>query len=145
LSRSDPAGAQLSTYAFPNELRVDELLVRHTSEDDIDVIAPAFRDPAIGQAEVGQAPKRDVLPSRVGRPHGEASHDRVSFSYQVLDDEPALWNCAYQAGEHPLEGREVGAHRTVLVVRSKQFVEQSDIATGQYLRHEPADDGFVLI
>jgi RimJ/RimL family protein N-acetyltransferase len=55
VSRSDPAGAQLSTYAFPDELRVDELLVRHTSEDDIDVIAPAFRDPAIGP-EAGLPP-----------------------------------------------------------------------------------------
>jgi RimJ/RimL family protein N-acetyltransferase len=30
MSRSDPVGAQLSTYAFPEELRVDELLVRRT-------------------------------------------------------------------------------------------------------------------
>ena len=55
MSRSDPAGAQLSTYAFPTQLRVDELLVRYTREDDIDAIAPAFHDPAIGP-EAGLPP-----------------------------------------------------------------------------------------
>ena len=48
MSRSDPAAAQLSTYAFPIELRVDELLVRLPVDADVDAIAPVFRDPAIG-------------------------------------------------------------------------------------------------
>ena len=42
-----PAG-QMSTYRFPDELRVDELLLRGPIESDIETIAPAFRDPAVG-------------------------------------------------------------------------------------------------
>jgi RimJ/RimL family protein N-acetyltransferase len=53
--RSDPAAAQLSTYRFPDELRVDELLVRAPTEDDVERIAPAFQDPAVG-GEAGMPP-----------------------------------------------------------------------------------------
>jgi RimJ/RimL family protein N-acetyltransferase len=75
VSRSDHAAAQLSTYAFPAELRIDELLVRPTSEDDIDVIAPAFRDPEIGpeagvppfDAETLRTVMREQLPQLVAR------------------------------------------------------------------------------
>ena len=45
----------MSTYSFPPELRVDELLARPPVEDDIDAIAPVFRDPAIG-GEAGMPP-----------------------------------------------------------------------------------------
>lgn len=55
LSQSSPASAQLSTYAFPEELRVDELLVRAPVEADVDAIAPAFRDPNVG-GEAGLPP-----------------------------------------------------------------------------------------
>lgn len=48
MSRSNHAAGQISTYRFPDELRVDELLVRGPVESDIDTIAPAFRDPAVG-------------------------------------------------------------------------------------------------
>jgi RimJ/RimL family protein N-acetyltransferase len=48
MSRSNHAAGQMSTYRFPDELRVDELLVRGPAESDIDTIAPAFRDPAVG-------------------------------------------------------------------------------------------------
>jgi len=48
MSRSSYAAGQISTYRFPDELRVDELLVRGPLESDIDTIAPAFRDPAVG-------------------------------------------------------------------------------------------------
>jgi RimJ/RimL family protein N-acetyltransferase len=48
MSRSDQATGQISTYRFPDELRVDELLVRGPVDSDIDTIAPAFRDPAVG-------------------------------------------------------------------------------------------------
>jgi RimJ/RimL family protein N-acetyltransferase len=53
--RSDPAAARFSTYTFPEELRVDELLLREPRDADIDVIAPAFLDPAIG-GEAGLPP-----------------------------------------------------------------------------------------
>jgi RimJ/RimL family protein N-acetyltransferase len=48
MTRSNHATGQMSTYRFPDELRVDELLVRGPVESDIDTIAPAFRDPAVG-------------------------------------------------------------------------------------------------
>ena len=48
MSGSDQVAAQLSTYAYPDELRVDELLLRQPVDADIDVIAPAFRDPMVG-------------------------------------------------------------------------------------------------
>jgi RimJ/RimL family protein N-acetyltransferase len=48
MSRSNHAAGQISTYRFPDQLRVDELLVRGPEESDIDTIAPAFRDPAVG-------------------------------------------------------------------------------------------------
>ena len=48
MSRSDHATGQMSTYRFPDELRVDELLLRDPIESDIETIAPAFRDPAVG-------------------------------------------------------------------------------------------------
>ena len=55
MSRADPASAQLSTYAFPAELQVDELVLRAPTESDIDAIAPAFGDPDVG-GEAGLPP-----------------------------------------------------------------------------------------
>ena len=55
MSRADPATGQLSTYAFPAELRVDELWLRAPTGADVDTIAPAFRDPEIG-GEAGLPP-----------------------------------------------------------------------------------------
>ena len=75
MSRSNPAAAELSTYAFPTELRVDELLVRLPDDADIDAIAPVFRDPAIGgeaglppwDAETLRRVMREQLPELVAR------------------------------------------------------------------------------
>ena len=39
---------QLSSYNFPDELHVDDLVIRGLVDDDIDTIAPAFMDPAVG-------------------------------------------------------------------------------------------------
>ena len=55
MSRSDPAAAQLSTYAFPIQLQVDELLLRAPADADVDTIAPAFRDLRVG-GEAGLPP-----------------------------------------------------------------------------------------
>jgi RimJ/RimL family protein N-acetyltransferase len=55
MSRSDHSAAQLSTFTFPEVLRVDELLLRGPSEGDIDTVAPAFLDPAVG-GEAGLPP-----------------------------------------------------------------------------------------
>lgn len=48
MSRSDQTTGQMSTYRFPDELRADEFLLRSPIESDIETIAPAFRDPAVG-------------------------------------------------------------------------------------------------
>ena len=75
MSRSDPAAAQLSTYTFPQELRVDELFMRPVREEDVPVMAPAFRDPEIG-TEAGIPPfdeatlrvvLREQLPAMIAR------------------------------------------------------------------------------
>jgi RimJ/RimL family protein N-acetyltransferase len=75
VSRSERASAQMSTYTFPETLRVDELLLRAPTEVDVDVIAPAFRDPAVGgeaslppwDAEMLRTVMRDQLPQMVAR------------------------------------------------------------------------------
>ncbi len=55
MSRADQTNAQLSTYTFPDEVRVDELLLRAPRQEDIDAVAPAFRDPDVG-GEAGLPP-----------------------------------------------------------------------------------------
>jgi len=75
VSRADPASAQLSTYAFPAELRVDELVLRPPTEADVDAIAPAFRDPDVGgeaglppwDAETLRRAVREQLPQMIAR------------------------------------------------------------------------------
>jgi len=48
VTRSDPTTGQLSGYRFPEEVRVDELLLRAPLDGDIDLVAPAFLDPEVG-------------------------------------------------------------------------------------------------
>ena len=75
MSRSDAAAAQFAAYAFPLELRVDELLIRVLADADVEAIAPAFRDPAIGgeaglppwDAETLRRVMREQLPELVAR------------------------------------------------------------------------------
>jgi RimJ/RimL family protein N-acetyltransferase len=55
MSRSDASRMQLSSYRFPDELRVDEFLVRVPVEADVEEIAPAFLDPDVG-GEAGLPP-----------------------------------------------------------------------------------------
>ncbi len=70
MTRSDPDRQQLSTYTFPDELRVDELRIRVPLDTDVDAIAPAFRDPAVGgeaglpdvDADTLRSMLRDMLP-----------------------------------------------------------------------------------
>lgn len=52
---SDHSEAKLSMYSYPVELRIDELLLRAPIEADVDTIAPAFGDPAVG-GEAGLPP-----------------------------------------------------------------------------------------
>jgi len=53
--RSDPGERRFSAYSYPEELRVDELWLRPPGEDDVERIAPAFRDPDVG-GEAGLPP-----------------------------------------------------------------------------------------
>jgi RimJ/RimL family protein N-acetyltransferase len=55
VSRSDQGGMVMSTYRFPDLVRVDELLVRAPEESDVELIAPAFVDPEVG-GEAGLPP-----------------------------------------------------------------------------------------
>jgi RimJ/RimL family protein N-acetyltransferase len=55
MSRADQSSARLSTFTFPEELRVDEFLLRGPRETDIETVAPAFLDPAVG-GEAGLPP-----------------------------------------------------------------------------------------
>lgn len=55
MTRSDPAAMAVSTYRFPDMVRVDELLIRGVEDADVDVIAPAFVDPEVG-GEAGLPP-----------------------------------------------------------------------------------------
>lgn len=71
MRRSNHAIGQMSTYRFPDEVRVDELLLRGPIESDVDTIAPAFRDPAVGgeaslppvDADTLRVMLRDQLPT----------------------------------------------------------------------------------
>jgi RimJ/RimL family protein N-acetyltransferase len=53
--RSDLATAQMSTYGFPETVSAEELLLRAPTDADVDVVAPAFRDPQVG-GEAGLPP-----------------------------------------------------------------------------------------
>lgn len=55
MTRSDPAAMAMSTYRFPDLVRVDELLIRGPEEADVELIAPAFVDPEVG-GEAGLPP-----------------------------------------------------------------------------------------
>jgi RimJ/RimL family protein N-acetyltransferase len=52
---ADFENARPSTYTFPESLRSGELLLRTPTEADVDVLAPAFRDPDVG-GEAGLPP-----------------------------------------------------------------------------------------
>jgi RimJ/RimL family protein N-acetyltransferase len=70
VTASDHSRGTMSTYRFPDELRAGELLLRAPTEADVDTIAPAFRDPAVGgeaslppvDADMLRAFLRDRLP-----------------------------------------------------------------------------------
>jgi RimJ/RimL family protein N-acetyltransferase len=69
MSGSDPDRMQLSSYGFPEELRVDELVVRLPIDSDVDAIAPAFLDPEVGGEaglpRIGPAMLRAALETQI--------------------------------------------------------------------------------
>ncbi len=86
MTASDPSHALLSTFRFPDEVRVGELVVRAPTHDDIDVIAPAFLDPAVG-GEAGLPPfGADVLHALMDE-QLPAMHERGLLApYVVAED-----------------------------------------------------------
>jgi RimJ/RimL family protein N-acetyltransferase len=52
---SDKTAGRLSTYTYPTELAADGIRLRLPTLDDVDAIAPAFVDPAVG-GEAGLPP-----------------------------------------------------------------------------------------
>ena len=46
--RSDREQATLSSYRFPEQLRVGDLLLREPVDADVETVAPAFLDPDVG-------------------------------------------------------------------------------------------------
>jgi RimJ/RimL family protein N-acetyltransferase len=85
---ADFENAQPSTYAFPDSLRVGELLLRPPEDGDIAVIAPAFRDPAVG-GEAGMPPVDEpVLRSML---HGQLVwfRERGLLAPYVIEDSDA--------------------------------------------------------
>jgi len=68
--RANTERQQLSGYRFPAEVRAEELLIRFPRDEDVDTIAPAFLDPAVGgeaglpavDADTLRALLRDMLP-----------------------------------------------------------------------------------
>jgi RimJ/RimL family protein N-acetyltransferase len=83
--RSDLENAQPSTYAFPETLRADELLLRAPTDVDIDVIAPAFRDPDVG-GEAGLPPVGADRLRAMLREQLPAMRDRGLLAPYVIED-----------------------------------------------------------
>ena len=52
---SDKNRTTLSSYSFPDELQVDDLIVRAPRHEDVERIVPAFVDPLVG-GEAGLPP-----------------------------------------------------------------------------------------
>jgi RimJ/RimL family protein N-acetyltransferase len=87
MSGSDRATAQLSTYAFPDELRVDELHLREVLEADIPAIAPAFADPAVG-GEASLPPFPEEVLRQVMREQLPAMRSSGLLAPYVIVDAP---------------------------------------------------------
>ena len=88
MSRSDPAAGRMSSYAFPRELRVDELLLRIPTEADVEEIAPAFLDPAVG-GEAGLPAVDAVTLKGMLRSSCRECSTRGLLSPYVIEDVPS--------------------------------------------------------
>ena len=86
MSSSNRQAAQLSTYAFPEELRFDGLLVRAPEDADVEAIAPAFQDPEVG-GEAGLPSFDSELLRRVLREQLPGMRARGLVAPYVIVDE----------------------------------------------------------
>jgi RimJ/RimL family protein N-acetyltransferase len=85
---ADFENARPSTYTFPESLRTGELLLRAPAEADIDAIAPAFRDPAVG-GEAGLPPVDERMLRTMLRDQLPWLRDRGLLAPYVIEDTDA--------------------------------------------------------
>ena len=105
---SDPEQVMLSSYRFPEELRVDELLLRAPVDADIETVAPAFLDPAVGgeaslppvDAETLRGMLRDQLP--------QLREMGLMSPYVIVDDETILGGASLHHFDPMRDAVEVG-------------------------------------
>jgi RimJ/RimL family protein N-acetyltransferase len=108
--RPDPASTRLSTYGFPDELRAGELLVRAPRQEDIERIAPAFLDPAVG-GEAGLPPVDADMLRELLREQLPMMKERGLLSPYVIEDTETgdlLGGCALHHFDPMRETLEVG-------------------------------------
>ena len=106
--QSDRDQATLSTYRFPEEVRVDELLLRAPVEADIETVAPAFLDPDVGgeaslppvDAETLRGMLRDQLP--------QLRELGLMSPYVILDGETILGGASLHHFDPIRDAVEVG-------------------------------------
>jgi [ribosomal protein S5]-alanine N-acetyltransferase len=82
---SDLERGRLSSYRFPDDVRIDELLVRAPVDADIETIAPAFLDPAVGGEAGLPAVDADTLRMMI-REMLPAMHAQGLLSPYVIED-----------------------------------------------------------
>jgi RimJ/RimL family protein N-acetyltransferase len=85
VTRSDPAAGRLSTYQFPDEVRVDELLLRPPTDADVELIAPSFTDPAVG-GEAGLPPVGAEALRAMLHEQLPGMHERGLLAAYVIED-----------------------------------------------------------
>jgi RimJ/RimL family protein N-acetyltransferase len=110
MTRSDPTRTQLSGYRFPDELRVDELLVRAPAQEDAERIAPAFLDPNVG-GEAGLPPVGADTLRGLLREQLPMMKERGLLSPYVIEDTDAaelLGGCALHHFDPMRDALEVG-------------------------------------
>jgi RimJ/RimL family protein N-acetyltransferase len=90
VTASDRDRAILSTYSFPDEVRVDSLVVRGPTHADVDEIAPAFLDPEIG-GEAGLPPFDVEMLHSIMDEQLPAMRERgLLAAYVIVDGETAV-------------------------------------------------------
>jgi RimJ/RimL family protein N-acetyltransferase len=85
VSRADRSTARLGTFLFPEELPVEELLLRGPQESDIDTVAPAFLDPAVG-GEAGLPPVDAATLRALLREQLPGMRERGLMATYVIED-----------------------------------------------------------
>jgi len=76
---------RMSSYAFPDELRAEELIIRAPVEADIETIAPAFLDPEVG-GEAGLPPVGPDMLRAALREEIPAARARGLLAPYVIED-----------------------------------------------------------